>query len=317
MNQLNGTQKARVTLRNRETCMIEIPGGGIEKAILTGKFKLDRPTSEYPVVGDHVMYDVSADGTHRIHVLCERTSRFSRKEAGKTINEQVLAANIDIVFIVTGLDTNFNLQRMLRYRTVVIEGGAKPVFLLSKADLCDDLDEKLEAIRRVMPDDDVITISTYTKTGLDDLRRYLKPDMTIALFGSSGVGKSSLTNALLGHEAMDTGNVSDANGKGKHTTTTAMLLKLPGGTSLIDSPGMRELQLWCSESSVEEGFADISLLAERCRFDDCTHGKEPGCAVVQAVRSGLIPEKHFKNYNKMLSEARYLESKKREKRRGR
>lgn len=309
----SGLRLGRVSHRNRQVYHLLTETTEIS-AQLSGKYQYENELSNYPVVGDWVLYeDKGSQGV--IQGLIPRKSRFSRKEAGMVTNEQVLAANVDVVFIVTGLDSNFNLSRILRYRTVVLEGGAKPVILLNKADLCDDLEEKIAAVRALVAEDPIHGVSSYTEEGLDDVRAYLTEGVTVAFFGSSGVGKSSLSNALLKQSAMITSAVSSAHGKGRHTTTTAELLLMPTGGMLIDTPGIREIQIWCHEDAIDSGFEDIATLAASCKFENCSHKAEPGCAVKRAIKMGELPEKHFQNYLNLKREAIFIEQKQRQKER--
>lgn len=304
--------KGRVISRNRDQYIILTNQCNV-RAILSGKFQHEHALAEYPVVGDYVLFDRADGDVHRIYDVLPRFSKFSRKEAGVVTNEQVLATNIDVVFVVTGLDDNFNIARMMRYRAVVIEGGAKPVFILNKRDLCNDLEEKMSQLKKVISDENIHAISTYTGEGLESLEQYLDEEVTVALFGSSGVGKSSITNTLLGDSAMVVGAVSEAHGKGKHTTTTAELKRMACGGFLIDTPGMRELQIWCDEESVDESFDDINTLASQCKFEDCQHKNEPGCMVQQSIREGRLQEKHLKNYLNLKREAKHIKEKQKEK----
>lgn len=313
VNALNmgNTTAARVLYRNRNVYHLMTEFGMVNGS-LSGKYQYEHDPSEYPVVGDWVLFDQKEDMAV-MHTLLPRKGKFSRKEAGLLTNEQVLAANVDLIFIVTGLDSNFNLSRIQRYRTVVMEGGAKPIILLNKVDLCDDLDEKLAALREILPEDPIHAVSSFTGEGLDSLSQYLNIGSTIAFFGSSGVGKSSLTNALLNSNVMATSAVSAAHGKGRHTTTTAELMCLPDGGLLIDTPGIREIQIWCHEDAVEAGFEDIATLASECRFEDCKHKDEPGCAVKHALKIGTLTERHYNNYINLKREAKFIEAKQRQK----
>ncbi len=301
----------RVAARNRNVYHLLTPEG-IKEGTLSGKFQFENDSSAFPVAGDWVLFEQKGD----LAVICDclvRRSKFSRKEAGQVTTEQILAANVDKVFIVTGLDQNFNLSRIMRYRTVAIDGGAIPVIVLNKLDLCDDLEEKLMAIRQVLPEDVILPVSSYTQEGLDALSAEITEGLTVAFFGSSGVGKSSLTNALLNQNYMHTSQVSSANGKGRHTTTTAELLLLEGKGILIDTPGLREIQIWCHEDAIDEGFSDIVTLASQCRFEDCKHQAEPGCAVRKALRLGELSERHYHNYLNLKKEAIFIENKQRQK----
>lgn len=302
---------ARVLSRNRNIYHLMTEEGPMT-GTLSGKYQYEHETALYPVVGDWVLIEAK-DQLGVIQEMFPRKGKFSRKEAGQVTNEQVLAANVDLIFIVTGLDSNFNLSRIQRYRTVALEGGAQPVLILNKADLCDDLEEKIEAVRAIAPEDPIHAVSSWTGDGLESLKSYLVDGTTVAFFGSSGVGKSSLTNALLNEAVMATSSVSAAHGKGRHTTTTAELMRLPSGGCLIDTPGIREIQIWCHEDAVESGFEDIAALAAACQFDNCKHQAEPGCAVKKALRLGTLSERHYNNYQNMKREAVFIEAKQRQK----
>ena len=302
---------ARVLSRNRNIYHLIAEEGPVT-GTLSGKYQYENETAHYPVVGDWVLVEMK-EQMAVIQGMLPRKGKFSRKEAGQVTNEQVLAANVDLIFIVTGLDSNFNLSRIQRYRTVALEGGAQPILILNKADLCDDLEDKLAAVRTVAPEDPIHAVSTWTGEGLEVLYDYLSEGQTIAFFGSSGVGKSSLTNALLKETFMATSAVSEAHGKGRHTTTTAELILLPSGGCLIDTPGIREIQIWCHEDAVETGFEDIAALAASCQFDNCKHQAEPGCAVKRALKIGTLTERHYNNYQNMKKEAIFIEAKQRHK----
>lgn len=303
----------RVANRNRQMYHL-LTEDGPRQGTLSGKFQFEHDLSAYPVAGDWVLFE-DKGGLCVISDCLKRRSKFSRKEAGQVTSEQILAANVDKVFIVTGLDQNFNVSRIMRYRTVALDGGATPVIVLNKTDLCDDLQEKIAAVRKVLPMDRIIPVSSFTEDGLDQLAEEITDGLTVAFFGSSGVGKSSLTNALLHQNYMHTSQVSLSNGKGRHTTTTAELLPLSGRGILIDTPGLREIQLWCHEDAIDEGFSDIMNLAAQCRFEDCQHKAEPGCAVRKALRSGELSERHYQNYLNLKREAVFIESKQRQKER--
>lgn len=301
----------RVNHRNRNVYHLLTDEGQLV-ASLSGKYQYDHEQSLFPVVGDWVLFE-NKEGHGVISKLIPRVSKFSRKEAGTVTNEQILAANVDVVFIVTGLDSNFNLSRIMRYKTVAMEGGARPVILLNKSDLCDDLEEKIAAVRALTSDDPIHAVSSFTEEGLDEVRQYLTEGTTVAFFGSSGVGKSSLTNALLREKAMATSSVSAAHGKGRHTTTTAELMLMPGGGLLIDTPGIREIQIWCHEDAIDAGFEDIAQLAASCKFDNCSHRAEPGCAIKKALKTGALSERHYQNYQNLKREAIFIEQKQRHK----
>jgi ribosome biogenesis GTPase len=262
----------------------------------------------FPAVGDWVgLQPVPNEDRALIHALLRRRTQFVRKVAGSGIEEQIVAANVDVVFLVTGLDGNFNLRRIERYVTEAWSSGAQPVVVLNKADLCDEVSARVKAVESVAPGAPVHAVSAARNEGVDVVRSYLTPGRTIAFLGSSGVGKSTIINRLLREDRQEVQSVSSAVGKGRHTTTSRSLLVHPDGGMIIDTPGMRELQLWASEDDVEQSFTDIELLAGRCRFTDCTHTTEPGCAVLAAVDDGSLDEERYQSYMKLQREVQRLQ----------
>jgi ribosome biogenesis GTPase / thiamine phosphate phosphatase len=225
---------------------------------------------------------------------------------------QILAANIDTVFIVTGLDGNFSTGRIERFLTATASSGASPVLLLNKADLCPDPAVYLEELERIAKGRPVHVVSAATGAGIECFAQYLTPGKTVAFLGSSGAGKSTLVNRLFGIDLQSTGEVNEATGKGRHTTSRAELFVHGSGCMLIDTPGIRELQLWCDGQAVEDTFEDVAALSGQCRFTDCQHGNEPGCAVRAALRSGELSESRFRSYTRLYSEVRHLEMRKKQ-----
>ena len=218
---------------------------------------------------------------------------------------QVLAANLDTVFVVSGLDGDLNPRRFERYLTLAWESGATPALVLTKADLCEDVPPALLEVEQVALGVSVHVVSNVTGEGLDELAPYLMPARTIALLGSSGVGKSTLANRLLGQELQATKAIAD-DGRGRHTTTSRQLIRLPGGALLVDTPGLREIQLWDADEGIQEAFADVDELAADCRFNDCAHMREPGCAVQAAIDEGRLPRERLQSYRALQRELKRL-----------
>lgn len=279
---------------------------------------------DFPAVGDWVVVEPPATGGDaRIHSVLPRSSRFSRRAAGDPTEEQIVAANIDTVFLVSGLDGDFNPRRIERYLAVAWESGATPVIVLNKADLVDDPEAIANDVRAATPGVDVHAVSCRDARSLDPLRDYLGFGKTGALLGSSGVGKSSIVNQLIGQDLLRTRDVRPSDSRGRHTSTARQLVLLPRQGVLIDTPGMRELQLWETGESLAGTFAEIEARAGDCRFRDCRHRSEPGCAVRAAVAAGEISAARLESYYKLIAEQAHQDRQKdergqiEEKRRGR
>jgi ribosome biogenesis GTPase / thiamine phosphate phosphatase len=265
--------------------------------------------AELPVVGDWVAVAPRADeagGT--IHAVLPRRTKFSRKTAWQAAEEQVLAANVDVVFLVTSLNDDLNLRRLERYLTLAWESGAQPVIVLTKSDLHPAPDAAVAEVGVIAQGVPVLAISNLTGAGLDAVRSYLGPGVTAALLGSSGVGKSTLVNTLAGEELLATQEIRD-DGKGRHTTIRRELVQLPDGSLVIDTPGMRELQLWAADDGLEEAFEDVTELFAHCRFSDCAHDTEPGCAVRAAIEAGTLSAERWDSYVKLERELEHLDRK--------
>jgi ribosome biogenesis GTPase len=232
----------------------------------------------------------------------DRKSGFKRKASGPIDEEQWLAANVDVAFIICSLNQDYNLNRIERYLCLVFEAGAEPVVVLSKEDLCEEFEEKVQEVKTLGTDLAVVSVNCLDESSSKKVMDWCKPGSTIVLLGSSGSGKSTLTNTLLGEEFQETGEIREGDDKGRHTTTRRTLLGLENGAWILDTPGMRELQLAGCEAGVSATFADIEDLAAQCRFRDCSHGQEPGCKVQAALESGELTERRLTNYRKLLRE---------------
>lgn len=286
-----------------------ISSKGDKSGEISGRFYYDTEVkSKYPAVGDFIMADWNMKGGNAvIHHVLPRKSCFIRKAAGGKKEEQVVAANIDTVFLCMSLNHDFNLRRLERYLSIAWNSGAEPVVVLTKADLCDDLDRKLIEVSSVAAGVDILVINAMDQAGYEPVCPYLKEGKTIALIGSSGVGKSTLINCLMGEKRLNTNGLRNDD-KGRHTTTHRELILLPSGGMVIDTPGMRELGMWNAGDGIDQTFADIEKLAQKCRFRDCTHsGKEPGCAVQEAVIHGELRIDRLHSYQKLMNENRYVE----------
>jgi len=297
-----GLQPARVVAQHRSYYVVS-DGARDRRAVLRGALRagLDA-TPDLPAVGDWVAIRATS-APAIIEVLLSRSSAFVRQRAGVAIASQVVAANIDLALIATAVVGDLNPRRLERYVTIAWESGAVPLVLLTKADLvtADELAQARSMLSAAAPGVDVLPVSTRTGEGLDALGRRLLPACTAVLVGSSGVGKSSLVNTLLGGERLATASVR-ADGRGRHTTTHRELVRLESGALLIDTPGMRELQLWSDGDGLAASFADIDALAVDCRFGDCAHGREPGCAVRAAIASGSLESDRLESYFKLRRE---------------
>ena len=276
--------------------------------VLTGTVRDElRERETEPCAGDWVLFERHEHGDRAsLRGLLPRTTELTRRSAGKTGNLQTIAANIDTVFLVMGLDANFNPQRMERFLTLAWNSGATPVAVLNKADLAESLDEALSEIDAVSPGIDVMAVSAVTGHGIDSLRSRIGAGQTAVLIGSSGVGKSSLLNGLAGTELREVQEIRANDGRGRHTTSLRELFLLPGGGCLIDSPGVREVGLSGDEEGLDLAFADVASLGDACKFRDCTHESEPGCAVLAAIEAGELDAERYESYRKLRREMEYV-----------
>ena len=290
----------RIAAQHRGEFVLWTAAGEL-RAELPGRIRYDAGVSGVlPAVGDWVAARVRAlEGRATIHTVLPRRSTISRKEVLTGSLPQVLAANVDIAFLLTGLDADFSIRRLERYLVLAWESAAAPVVVLTKTDLCPDAAEKLLEVERVAIGVPVHPVSNVTGEGLDAVREHLRPATSSVLLGSSGVGKSTLINRIAGDEVMRTSEVAP-DGTGRHTTTHRQLIRLPDGALVIDTPGLRELQLWDGDSSA--AFADIEALAADCRFSDCAHVHEPGCAVLGAVDDGTLQLDRLRSWRKLQRE---------------
>ena len=280
-------------------------------AELVGKllFSVSSPT-DYPAVGDWVLVNFYDEDTFAIiHQVLPRKSLLKRKTPGKKIDFQLIAANIDVAFIVQSLNENFNLRRLERYLVMVNESNIQPIVLLSKSDLLsrEDISRRINEIQNIMPGLQIVAFSNENESGLDQIRDIMQPGLTYCLLGSSGVGKTTLINNLIGQSTYTTKTVSKKESKGRHATTHRQLIKLDSGAMIVDTPGMRELGTFSVDTGIDETFSEITAMSEKCRFNDCTHVGEKGCAVLDAVEKGLLSADRYQNYIKMTKESAYNE----------
>ena len=311
-----GLIPGRVTEIQREQYTVITEYGEVSAA-LKGSFCHSTKTREdFPCVGDFVLLQYSNDGPSRIAGLLPRHSKFSRADfsghaAGyvKTVLEQVIAANFDFVFILTSLNRDFNINRITRYITQSRQSGGQPVVILTKADLTDDLTSPLSSVVKALPDVPVHVISSHTGLGLEALNSYLLPGVTVVFLGMSGVGKSSLLNALMKREVMTVRTIREDDSRGRHTTTHRQLFTLPSGAMVIDTPGMRELGLFDAEEAIRSSFSDVTEWIAGCRFSDCLHKTEPGCAVLTALEAGWLSYERWESYLAHTQENKFTDDK--------
>ena len=300
-----GRVPGRVSLEHTHIYRVLTADGEV-LARISGRLRhVANSRADFPAVGDWIALEKGVHGAARIRAVLPRASRFSRRAAGDRTEEQVVAANIDTVFLVAGLDGDFNPRRIERYLVVAQESGASPVIVLNKADLVDDPAAMVDEVRRIAGSVPVHAVTCERPETLETLQQYLGAGQTGALLGSSGVGKSTIVNRLIGHDLLPTRGVRESDSRGRHTSTARQLVLLPGRGVLIDTPGMRELQLWESGAALDGAFGEIDALAEGCRFRDCRHLHEPGCAVRAAVEGGELPAGRLESYRKLAGEQDY------------
>lgn len=296
-----GLRPARVAVAHNAFYQLNTDGGEV-MAELAGRLRHRAAADARPVVGDWVAVRPGANGSATIEAVLPRRHCFSRKAAGEPTRRQLVAANIDTVLVVSGLDDDFNLRRIERYLVAIRNSGAAPVLVLNKADVCPDPGARRDAAAALAPEAPLHVIEAVLPGGAEPLRRHLPTGRTGALIGSSGVGKSTIINRLLGRERQRTAAVRRRDGRGRHTTTQRELIRLPDGGLIIDTPGMRELQLWEDTDALEDAFDDVRALAAGCRFRDCEHEGEPRCAVRQAVEAGRLAAARLDSYRRLRRE---------------
>lgn len=301
----SGQIRARVTAVHKERYAVICQEGETYARLKAGEYYTGE--AAFPTVGDFVMLQYVPDGDSRIIATLPRKTYFARRDPDRGRGEQAVAANFDYVFIMQSLNMDFNPKRLERYLTLAWQSGATPVILLTKADLTQDYTEQLLAAEHVAPGVSIHAVSARTGLGLDSLAPYLQPGKTVVFLGSSGVGKSSLVNALAGETVMTEGGIREDDSKGRHTTTHRQMLMLPCGTMVIDTPGMRELGMWEAAEGLVSAFADVEQFLGKCRFRDCRHDREPGCAIRAAIASGELDPARWESYQSLAGEAQSKE----------
>ncbi|PZD96552.1 ribosome small subunit-dependent GTPase A [Paenibacillus sambharensis] len=312
----DGLLPGRVTELRRERFTVMTERGEVT-AVLKGAFYHSAETrADFPCVGDFVLLHYNESGDSLITAVLPRRSKFSRADysghdegRAKTVLEQVVATNFDYVFILSSLNLDFNVTRIMRYLTQAKQSGGQPVIILTKADLAPDYNLPLAEVRQSIPDVPVHAICSHTGLGLSELDSYLRPGKTIVFLGMSGVGKSSLLNALMEQDVMKVQAIREVDSRGRHTTTHRQLFMLPSGAMVIDTPGMRELGLFDADEGIRAGFADVEEWFRQCRFTDCRHQAEPGCAVLAALEDGLLPRERWEQYAAQRQENKVVQDK--------
>ena len=302
-NPAGGSSPARVVNEDKNAYVV-VGEAGEYPATISGRLHhLKRNNAQLPKVGDWVtLKPPTAQSAAVIQTVLSRRTQVLRQGTGRATTAQVLVANVDLVFLVQALDPSFNARRLERFLVMVRQGGAQPVVLLNKVDLTDHVAERTQEARAAAGDAPVLITSAKTGKGFGELRALLVPRQTVCFLGTSGVGKSSLINRLYGEKVQDTVPVREDDSKGRHTTTRREILPLPNGTLVVDTPGMREFHLWLADTGLADSFPELTALAAHCRFRDCTHGAEPGCAVKAAVAGQTVPADRYESFRKLQAE---------------
>ncbi len=298
---------ARVIAVHKERYKLICENGECFGRLKTKEYFVEK--EEFPTTGDFVIIKYSSMGDSLVVKTLPRRTFFMRKDPNPNKQEQAVAANFDYVFIMQSLNHDFNLKRLERYLTLALQSGAQPVVVLTKSDLIEDFSEKKKTVELYSAGAPVHAVSSQTGYGINELNEYLIPEKTVVFLGSSGVGKSSLVNTLAGEKIMSTNGIREDDSKGRHTTTHRELIMLKSGAMIIDTPGMRSLGMWDISGGIENAFSDVECFLGRCKFKDCRHGSEPGCAIKAAIESGELTRERFESYMNLKKEARYSEDK--------
>src|SRR5262245_26531850 len=304
-----GLQLGRVSIVHRDQYRLYTADGEMKGAAIGALLYRAERASDLPAVGDWVAVQRTGPDEAMIHAVLPRKTTFSRRAAGEREQEQMIAANIDLALIVCGLDHDFNPRRIERYLTLARESGADAAIILNKNDLCADPGSRVDEVGRIASGARVLSICARSSDAIEPILELIGSGRTVALLGSSGAGKSTLVNQLLGQQRQRVQEVRESDSRGRHTTTYRELLPLPSGGALIDTPGMRELALWAGSESVDSAFGDIAELALRCRFRNCAHGGETGCAVHAAILAGELDPDRWRSYQKLRAEIAWQERK--------
>jgi ribosome biogenesis GTPase len=304
-----GLRAGRVAVQDKHHYVLFAEEGELIAQIAGKFFHGLKSDANLPKVGDWVAFKPTMAGEQKavIQAILPRRTKLGRKIPGRETEEQVLVTNVDVAFIVIALDETFNPRLLERFLLMVVEGGAKPVVVLNKADLCEDLEGHVAQARACAGDAPVIAVSAKTRRAVKNVLEHIKPGAAVVFIGASGVGKSTLINRLYGEAIQPTTEVRETDSKGRHTTTWRELIVLPNDGLVIDTPGMREFQLWMAGEGIHEAFPDIELLALKCKFRECRHGTEKDCAVQAALAAGSLEQKRFDNFLKLRGELEFLE----------